>query len=131
MQKQHFLMIGSVLGMLAVALGAFGAHGLEKIVDAHMLQRFHTGVEYQFYHTFAILVVGLLHGQVAQQRTLQRAGYAFLLGIVLFSGSLYAYVLTGVTSIAMITPLGGSAFIIGWLLLAIACRSQGTTHEHG
>lgn len=126
MQKQHFLVAGSVLGMLAVVFGAFGAHGLEKLVDAHMLQRFHTGVEYQFYHAFALLVVGLLYGQVVQVRHLQRAGYAFIAGIVLFSGSLYLYVLTGVTAIAMITPIGGTAFILGWLWLALACRHVGT-----
>ena len=131
MQKQHFLVAGSIGGMLAVMFGAFGAHGLEKLVDAHMLQRFHTGVEYQFYHAFALLVVGLLHEQVTQVRLLQRAGYAFLLGIILFSGSLYAYVLTGVTTIAVITPSGGTAFIAGWVLLALACRSLGNAHDNG
>lgn len=121
MQKQHFLMIGSVLGMLAVAFGAFGAHGLEKIVDAHMLQRFHTGVEYQFYHAFALLTVGVLHAQI-RQPWLNYAGYSFITGVLLFSGSLYAYVLTGVTAIAMLTPIGGMAFIVGWVYLALAVR---------
>ncbi len=121
MQKQR-LLVASVLGMLAVILGAFGAHGLEKLVDARMLQRFHTGVEYQFYHTFALFAVGLLHGQLPA-RWLNYAGIAFITGIVLFSGSLYLYVLTGITAIAMITPIGGMAFIVGWLLLAVAVQN--------
>ena len=81
--SQRFLWIASVFGALAVILGAFGAHGLEKAVDAKMLQRFHTGVEYQFYHTFALLIVGLL-AQHSPQRYLQYAGYAFMTGILLF-----------------------------------------------
>ena len=120
---QRFLFIASVLGALAVILGAFGAHGLEKVVDSKMLQRFHTGVEYQFYHTFALFVVGLLF-QHNPQRYLQYAGYAFIAGIVLFSGSLYLYVLSGVTAIAMVTPIGGIAFIIGWLCIALAMKAK-------
>jgi uncharacterized membrane protein YgdD (TMEM256/DUF423 family) len=123
MLAQRFLFIASVFGALAVILGAFGAHGLEKTVDAKMLQRFHTGVEYQFYHTLALLVVGLL-AQHSPQRYLYYAGYAFMAGILLFSGSLYLYVLSGVTAIAMITPIGGSAFIIGWVCLALAIQAK-------
>ena len=123
MLAQRFLLIASILGALAVILGAFGAHGLEKAVDAKMLQRFHTGVEYQFYHTLALLVVGLL-AQRSPQRYLHYAGYAFMAGILLFSGSLYLYVLSGVTAIAMITPIGGSAFIIGWVCLSLAIKAK-------
>ena len=123
MLAQRFLFIASVFGALAVILGAFGAHGLEKTVDVKMLQRFHTGVEYQFYHTFALLVVGLL-AQRSPQRYLHYAGYAFMAGILLFSGSLYLYVLSGVTALAMITPIGGSAFIIGWVCLALAIKAK-------
>lgn len=123
MQQNRFLFIGSVLGMLAVILGAFGAHGLEKLVDARMLQRFHTGVEYQFYHALALLLIGILQGQM-RHRWLDYAGYAFVLGVLLFSGSLYLYVLSGVTKIAIVTPFGGMAFIIGWLLLALAVRNH-------
>jgi uncharacterized membrane protein YgdD (TMEM256/DUF423 family) len=123
MQKNHFLFIGSLLGMLAVILGAFGAHGLEKLVDERMLQRFHTGVEYQFYHALALLLVGVLQDRI-RHRWLDYAGYAFVAGILLFSGSLYLYVLTGVTKIAIVTPFGGMAFIIGWLLLALVVRNH-------
>lgn len=124
MQRNRFLFIASVLGMLAVILGAFGAHGLEKVAEPRMLQRFHTGVEYQFYHTLALLGVGIMR-RWANHRWLDYAGYAFISGIALFSGSLYLYVLTGVSQIAMITPLGGVAFIVGWLLLALAVKKQG------
>lgn len=97
-------------------LGAFAAHGLEGNLDAKMLQRFHTGVEYQFYHSLALLLTVLLD-RGNNLRVTRYAAYAFTAGILLFSGSLYAYVLTGVKAIAMITPLGGLAFILGWGML--------------
>jgi uncharacterized membrane protein YgdD (TMEM256/DUF423 family) len=122
MKRNYFLLIASVSGMLAVILGAFGAHGLENYLDAKMLQRFHTGVEYQFYHSLALLMISILYKQISN-RYLHYAGYAFLLGIVLFSGSLYLYVLTGNKSFAMVTPLGGLSFIMGWALLAFSARN--------
>lgn len=122
MEKNHFLLIGSLSGMLAVILGAFGAHGLEQLVDAKMLQRFHTGVEYQFYHALALLVISVLYKNI-RNKYIVFAGYAFLLGMILFSGSLYLYVLTGIKGIAMITPIGGLSFIIGWGLLAFSARN--------
>ncbi|MGB5600776.1 MAG: DUF423 domain-containing protein [Thiothrix litoralis] len=122
MEKNHFLLIGSLSGMLAVILGAFGAHGLEQLVDAKMLQRFHTGVEYQFYHSLALLLISILYKSI-RNKYVMFAGYAFLLGMVLFSGSLYAYVLTGVKGFAMVTPLGGLSFMIGWALLAFSSRN--------
>ena len=120
-----FLLVGSIFALLAVMIGAFGAHGLEKIIiDEKMLARFNTGVEYQFYHAFAILVVAILLKNI-KSRLLSRAGIAFSLGIILFSGSLYSYVLTSNKMFAMITPLGGLAFIVGWILLVIyAFRNQ-------
>jgi uncharacterized membrane protein YgdD (TMEM256/DUF423 family) len=121
-EKNHFLLIGSLSGMLAVILGAFGAHGLEQLVDAKMLQRFHTGVEYQFYHALALLAISILYKSI-RNKYIVFAGYAFLLGMILFSGSLYLYVLTGIKGIAMITPIGGLSFIIGWGLLAFSARN--------
>ena len=122
MEKNHFLLIASLSGMLAVILGAFGAHGLEKLVDAKMLQRFHTGVEYQFYHSLALLLISILYYFV-KNKYMKWAGYAFLVGMILFSGSLYAYVLTGIIGFAMITPIGGVSFIVGWALLAFSARN--------
>lgn len=104
--------------MLAVIFGAFGAHSLEKLVDAKMLQRFHTGVEYQFYHSFALGLIGLLWQRNPSAAWYARAASAFIVGILIFSGSLYAYVLTGITQFGMMTPIGGLAFMAGWALLA-------------
>lgn len=122
MERNRFLLIASLSGMLAVILGAFGAHGLEKLVDARMLQRFHTGVEYQFYHSLALLFISLHYKQI-NNKYMPYAAYAFLLGIALFSGSLYAYVLTGVKAFAMVTPFGGVSFIAGWALLFFSARN--------
>lgn len=123
MERNHFLLIASVSGMLAVILGAFGAHGLEKLVDAKMLQRFHTGVEYQFYHSLALLFISVLYKQI-KNKYVVCAGYAFFLGMVLFSGSLYLYVLTGIKGFALVTPLGGLSFIVGWGLLAFSAKNS-------
>lgn len=123
MERNHFLLIASMSGMLAVILGAFGAHGLEKLVDAKMLQRFHTGVEYQFYHSLALLFISILY-KLIKNKYVVYAGYAFLLGMVLFSGSLYLYVLTGIKGFALVTPLGGLSFIVGWGLLAFSAKNS-------
>lgn len=121
MSKNYYLLAGAFFAMLAVICGAFGAHALEKILPEVMLQRYHTGVEYQFYHAFALLITGLL-AQHSAQRTLKMAGVAFGLGILLFSGSLYLYVFTGIKAFGMLTPFGGLAFIIGWGSLMLAAR---------
>lgn len=114
--RSIWLALASLLGSLAVALGAFGAHGLEKILEPAMLQRYHTGVEYQFYHSLALLGVGLWF-KMAPSKRLSYAGLMFTLGIILFSGSLYVYALSGIKTFGMITPLGGVAFIAGWALM--------------
>lgn len=114
-----FLTLGSISGALAVMLGAFGAHGLKDKLSEKMLANYVTGVEYHFYHTLALLVVGLLALHV-QPRLLSASGWAFTVGILIFSGSLYVMALTGITKLGMITPIGGLAFIAGWVMLAIA-----------
>ena len=117
MLKINFMLVAALLGGLAVILGAFAAHGLEQAVDAKMLSRFHTGVEYQFYHVFAVLLVGVLY-QLKSYKPLYLSGLFFLSGILLFSGSLYAYVLTANKLFVILTPIGGLCFIIAWMLLA-------------
>src|SRR6185369_14142268 len=92
-----FLLIGGVLGFLGVAFGAFGAHALRARLSADMLAVFETGVRYQMYHTLAVLVVAAAIGRIGDARMLEIAGWSFVAGIVLFSGSLYALALTGVT----------------------------------
>ena len=114
-----FLAIGSISGALAVILGAFGAHGLKSRLSEKMLANYMTGVEYHFYHTFALLAVGLLAMHLPS-RLLSAGGWAFIIGILIFSGSLYVMALTGITKLGAITPIGGLLFIIGWTLLAVA-----------
>lgn len=116
---RFYLLFGAAAGGLAVILGAFAAHALRDKLDTKLFAAFQTGVEYQFYHALALLAVGilLLH---AEQRLLVWAGGAFALGILLFSGSLYALGLTGVRGLGAITPFGGVSFIVGWVLLVVA-----------
>jgi uncharacterized membrane protein YgdD (TMEM256/DUF423 family) len=124
MQK-IFLILGTILAGLAVALGAFGAHGLKKIVDAETVGIYQTGVQYQMYHAIALLIVGLLAERLSNT-IINYAGLLFLGGIVFFSGSLYlisslkAMNKTISTSIGLMTPLGGLLFIAGWLILLFA-----------
>jgi uncharacterized membrane protein YgdD (TMEM256/DUF423 family) len=113
------LLVGAVAGFLAVALGAFGAHGLRSRLSPDMLAAFETGVRYHMYHTLAILIVALMLARF-DGWMIRAAGWAFTAGIVLFSGSLYLLALTGVTVLGAITPIGGLAFLVGWGLLAVA-----------
>ena len=114
-----FLTLGSISGGLAVMIGAFGAHGLKDKLTEKMLANYMTGVEYHFYHTFALLAVGLL-AMHFQPRLLSASGWSFTIGILIFSGSLYAMAMTGITRLGAITPIGGLLFIAGWVLLALA-----------
>lgn len=114
-----FLLVGAVAGFVAVAFGAFGAHGLRNRLSPEMLAIFETGVRYQMYHAFAVLVVALAAARL-DGWMIRGAGWSFTAGIVIFSGSLYALALTGVTTLGAITPIGGLAFLIGWGLLIAA-----------
>lgn len=114
--NKNIIVAGGISGALAVILGAFGAHALRDQLSADQLRVFHTGVEYQFYHSFAILIAGILYGQ-AQTKWFRFAAYGFIAGILLFSGSLYIMTLTTMTGIGIITPLGGLLFVAGWLCL--------------
>src|SRR5690625_651450 len=111
-----FLILGAVNGFLAVALGAFGAHGLEGKISEQALKTWEKAVNYQMFHTVSMLITGIAMFKI-QAASLVWAGWLFVLGILLFSGSLYMYSTTGVRSFAMITPFGGILFLIGWILL--------------
>jgi uncharacterized membrane protein YgdD (TMEM256/DUF423 family) len=113
-----FLLIGSILGFLGVALGAFGAHGLRSRVSAEMLAVFETGVRYHMYHVLALLIVAAAIGSIGSARLLVLAGWSFVGGILIFSGSLYALALSDVRMLGAITPVGGLLFLIGWACLA-------------
>ncbi|MGB7250139.1 MAG: DUF423 domain-containing protein [Phormidesmis sp.] len=115
-----FFAIASILGALSVAGGAFGAHALKGTLSETALNSFETGVRYQMYHALALLVVALLAKQSPDTSLLAAAGGCFLAGILLFSGSLYGLSLAGIKALGPVTPLGGVAFIAGWICLAIA-----------
>ncbi len=115
-----FITLASLSGMLAVAFGAFGAHALRDRLDDYALGVFETAVQYHFYHSLALLAVGVIALQQPQAALLRSSGWLFLLGIVVFSGSLYLLSMTGMRWLGAVTPLGGLSFIAGWACLAAA-----------
>lgn len=115
-----FVLLGSLNMFLGVSLGAFGAHGLKSRVSPEMLVVWQTGVQYHLAHALGLLLIGILCQMMPEAALARNAGWAILVGILLFSGSLYLMVLTGVRGLGMVTPLGGVAFLFGWLLLILA-----------
>jgi uncharacterized membrane protein YgdD (TMEM256/DUF423 family) len=121
---KKFLMLGSINALLAVALGAFGAHVLKERLSSEMLDVFQTGVQYQMYHALALILVAVLSTQLSRSKAVGWAGWLFFYGIILFSGSLYALSLSGIKVLGAITPLGGLAFLAGWIILAWGAFKQ-------
>lgn len=115
--ERVFFAIGAIAALVGVAAGAFGAHGLKSRLDPDMLAVFETGVRYQMYHAFALLAVAWTTTRWPG-RAVTASGWCFVAGILIFSGSLYVLSLAGVRWMGAITPLGGVAFLLGWLLLA-------------
>jgi len=115
-----FFLIGALSAFAGVAAGAFGAHGLKERLSADMLAVFETGVRYQMYHALALLATGWAADRWPGALT-SAAGWLFVAGTVVFSGSLYLLSLTGQRWLGAVTPLGGLAFLAGWLCLAVAC----------
>lgn len=119
MQK-IILLIASVSGAISVMLGAFGAHALKATLEASgRLETYETAVKYQFYHTIALLLIGVLMTRL-DSRSLDYAAIAMIVGIVIFSGSLYILCMTGIKWLGAVTPIGGVAMIVGWVLLFLA-----------
>ena len=114
---RNILISGAIVALIGVATGAFGAHGLRPLLSEHMLNVFETGVRYHVFHALGMLAAGLSLAY-APIRHFKVAAWAFALGIVLFSGSLYALSISGVRGLGIITPFGGLCFIVGWGLLA-------------
>ena len=114
-----FLIMGAVAAFIGVGVGAFGAHGLRGRISPEMLAVFETGVRYQMYHAIAILVTAIAVSHI-DGRLVRIAGWLFTSGIVIFSGSLYALALSGISMLGAVTPLGGLAFLAGWACLIIA-----------
>ena len=118
---QAFLTIAAILGGLSVALGAFGAHALEGKLTDRAQEIFETATRYQMYHALALmLVVVLLHQAGVAQTWLTAAGIAFIVGVLLFCGSLYAISFSGIKGFGAVAPLGGLAFLIGWSCLVVS-----------
>jgi uncharacterized membrane protein YgdD (TMEM256/DUF423 family) len=119
MNPQIWVAIGAMSAFVSVGCGAFGVHGLEKVLDPRMLEVWRTGAQYQMYHAFAMIAWGLWAGLHTRTNVFPHyPGWAFLTGTVLFSGSLYALALTGIRVLGAITPIGGLAFLLGWILFA-------------
>ncbi|MFD2640650.1 DUF423 domain-containing protein [Pseudomonas japonica] len=116
---RSFLLLAAFFGFTGVALGAFAAHGLKTRLSAEYLAVFQTGVTYQLIHALALFGVAILSVHLPG-RLVTWAGSLFILGILLFSGSLYILTLSGIGKLGMITPLGGTAFLAGWLCLGLA-----------
>jgi uncharacterized membrane protein YgdD (TMEM256/DUF423 family) len=119
MQKK-FILIGAILAMLGVMIGAFGAHALKSILEANgRVDTFETAVKYHFYHAIGLLIIGLL-SNLQPSKWLSYAGNCLLVGVIIFSGSLYALCVSGVTFLGAITPIGGVCMIAGWFLVVVA-----------
>ena len=114
--KISFL-FAAAAGGLAVVLGAFGAHGLSGRIEERLFETFQTAVEYQMYHCLALMMVAILMREWGRSLALDIASYAFILGVLLFSGSLYGLVLTNMEWLGPVTPVGGLCFIVGWSAL--------------
>ena len=119
MNNRNILLFGAIFMALAVLLGAFGAHALKKVLSPDMLAVYKTGVEYQFYHSLGLLLIGLIGFQI-DSKWLRWSGILLVAGIILFSGSLYALSISGIKVFGAITPIGGLSFVAGWVCLAIA-----------
>lgn len=118
--KTLFVGIGSIFALLAVGLGAFGAHALkDKLEAASYLATYETAVQYHMMHALGLVLIGLLLKSYPDSSLLHWSGWLLAIGIVIFSGSLYTLSLTGIKVLGAITPIGGVAFLLGWLLLAV------------
>jgi len=120
------LTVAAISGLFAVMLGAFGAHALKGIISPEMLEVYKTGVLYQFFHTFALLSVGILMN-FNQSKALTWSAWLFITGIILFSGSLYMMAISDVKALGFITPFGGVTWMAAWILLFLHCSKLTTS----
>ncbi|MCP3739838.1 DUF423 domain-containing protein [Rossellomorea sp. BNER] len=114
-----FIIIGAISAFLSVGFGAFGAHALEGKISQKYIEIWNTGVLYQMFHSIGIIIVGILLGNVSASSVLSWSGWLMLIGIILFSGSLYVLSLSGIKVLGAITPLGGVSFLVAWVLIVV------------
>lgn len=119
--NRTFVSLGAFLAGIGVILGAFGTHALRDRLSEKAMETWHTGVLYHMIHAVALVIVGLLCAH-ADTKAVRASGWLFVAGIMIFGGTLYAYSITGITAFAIVTPLGGLAFILGWMTLAVSLR---------
>lgn len=125
MTGKQIIQVAAIFGMLAVGIGAFGAHGLkEMLTETGRSETFETGVKYHFYHSLAIFIIGVLALVKPEWKKLSTSAILMIFGILIFSGSLYVLSLTGITWLGAITPIGGVAFIAWWILVFLAASKN-------
>jgi uncharacterized membrane protein YgdD (TMEM256/DUF423 family) len=123
-----FLFFGALFALIGVGMGAFGAHGLKNLISPEMLAVYQTGVSYQMWHALGLIGIALVRRHEPESRLLNWAGWLMLIGIVLFSGSLYLLAVMDVKQLGMVTPFGGVSFLVAWLLLTVyAARTPRST----
>lgn len=115
-----FIILGALNAAVAVGFGAFGAHGLEGRISARLIEVYQTGVQYHIMHALGLLAIGLVAAHIGGSALIAWSGWLLFAGIIIFSGSLYTMAFTGIGWLGAITPIGGTAFIAGWILLVIA-----------
>jgi len=115
-----FLILGALNALLSIALGAFGAHGLEGKLSEHMMNVYRKAVQYHMMHSLGLIFVALLSERLTGTSLVNWAGWVMFAGIVIFSGSLYVLSMTGISALGAITPIGGIAFLISWFLIILA-----------
>lgn len=125
MTARALLLAGAALALLAVAAGAFAAHALQARLEPRALAAFATAAQYQVYHALGLLALGGLQGSSAASPHFARAGGCFVAGTLLFSGSLYILALSGLRQFGLVTPIGGSVFLVGWVLVMIGAWRHG------
>lgn len=128
--QPKFLFLGALSAMLGVGFGAFGAHGLKAIISPELLTVYQTGVSYQMWHALGLIAIALVHTQSQHSRLLHWAGWLMFAGIVLFSGSLYLLAILNVKWLGMITPFGGVAFLLAWLLITLFAAKTASNHRN-
>ncbi len=128
--NKKFLLLGAACALTGVGMGAFGAHGLKAVLSPEMLTAYKTGVAYQMWHALGLILIALFSRESFGSRLLNWAGWMMFSGIILFSGSLYLLTILNVRWLGMITPFGGTAFLIAWLLICVyACKNDETGEQ--